>query len=329
MFNYEKVFEKGSNMRSLILTLLIFFSVQAAGGKSAVTYTFSGGRFGDCLIAYCHALWIAYQLDLDFIYQPFKYSDHLMLHETDILYSAAAIQNYTQTSHINYAFQYGVQPDTLYIVPFFPESHIEHNDPRCPFLFQVNWEDQGFIRELKKRIWPQNALSLPVIPSDCITVALHVRKGTGWDIPKFAPSFEKLTEMHPLKWPPDTYYIEQIKKISEQFTHQKIYIYLFTDHDKPRELIEKYQKAVDNPFIIWDCRHENNRQDLNVLEDFFALTQFDCLIRNDSNFSIVASKLGDYKILLAPWGSKMIDGEIVINEVLIESKIKKKCDENE
>ena len=25
-----------------------------------------------------------------------------------------------------------------------------------------------------------------------------------------APSFEKLTEMHPLKWPPDSYYIEQI-----------------------------------------------------------------------------------------------------------------------
>jgi hypothetical protein len=306
-------------MKHRVIIFFLLLSVIQLDGKSAVTYNFSGGRFGDSLIAYCHAFWIAYIFDLDLLYKPFKYSEQMLMHETDTLYSNNSIQNYKQILHISHAFISGVQPDILYIVPFFCESHIEHDDPRCPFLFQVDWKNKDFIKALKKRIAPKYQLSLPQLPDEGITIALHVRKGTGWDIPKFAPTFEKLTEMHPLKWPPDSYYIEQIKKLIEFFPNQKLYIYLFTDHDKPLEIIEKYQKIVNSPHIVWSCRQQENSQDLNVLEDFFALMQFDCLIRNDSNFSIIASKLGDYQILIAPWGSKMNSGQIIIDEVLIEA----------
>lgn len=288
--------------------------------KSAVSYTFSGGRFGDCLIAYCHAFWISYILDLDFIYKPFKYSDQLLMHESDITYSEEYNKKYKQTLHINYALSYGVQPDTLYIVPFFCESHIEHNDLRCPFLFQVDWKNQDFIAALKKRICPKFPLNIPNLPTDCITVALHVRKGTGWDIPQFAPNFEKLTEMHPLKWPPDSYYISQIFKIIQMFPTENIWIYLFTDHDNPMGIIESYKQYFETKHITWECRDFHNRHDLNVLEDFFALAHFDCLIRNDSNFSIIASKLGNYKILIAPWDSKKIDDNgIIISSILFET----------
>lgn len=301
----------------LSLFALIFINVQP---RSAVTYTFSGGRFGDCLLSYCHALWIAYVYNLDFLYKPFKYSDQLLMDNTDILYSDATSKNFKQTLHINHALQYGVQDETLYIVPFFCESHVEHNDPRCPFLFQVNWKDPGFLTELKRRISPKNFLSQPELSKDFITVALHVRKGTGWDIPQFAPNFEKLTEMGPLKWPPDSYYIAQIKKLTEIYATQNFLIYLFTDHDKPLEIIEKYKNAVNDSRIEWKCRQETNRQDLNVLEDFFALTQFDCLIRNDSNFSIIASKLGSYQVMIAPWDSrKNSDGIIEICSVYFET----------
>lgn len=312
------------SLKKIILLFLLVLNIsETCFAKSAVSYTFSGGRFGDCLIAYCHAYWISYTLDLDFLYRPFKYSDQLLMDQTDTLYSEQLVKKYKQTLHINHALQQGVQPDTLYIVPYFPESHIERNDPRCPFLFQVDWKNKDFIKALKKRIAPKYQLSLPRLPDDGVTIALHVRKGTGWDIPQFAPTFEKLTEMHPLKWPPDSYYVEQIKKITEFFPTQKLYIYLFTDHDKPQEIIDTYQKIVNNPRIVWNCRQQENRQDLNVLEDFFALMQFDCLIRNDSNFSIIASKLGDYQILIAPWDSvKKSSGEIEISSIYYETNNK-------
>lgn len=303
--------------KSIILFFLFLYSFPISA-KSGVTYTFSGGRLGDCLLSYCHALWAAHVFDLDLIYKPFKYSDQLMLHTTDILYSEEIVKHYKQVLHINYALQYGVQPDTLYVVPFFCESHIEKNDPMFPFLFQVDWKDLGYKQALKKRICPRFGLRQLILPTDGITIALHVRKGTGWDIPRFAPNFEKLMEIHPLRWLPDSYYIEQIKKIAETYSTEKLYIYLFTDHDKPLEIIENYRKIINNQRIIWKCREQDNRHDLNVLEDFFALTQFDCFIRNDSNFAVMASKLGNYKLMIGPWNSRKIGDTYVVDEIIVE-----------
>lgn len=306
-------------MKHKIIIFFLFLSFIKLDSKSAVTYTFSGGRFGDCLIAYCHAFWAGYYFDLDFVYKPFAYSDQLALHIADQTYNADIEKKYKQTLHISHAFAHGIQSDTLYVVPYFPESHIEHQDPRCPFLFQVDWNNQGYINELRKRIKPRNLFALLDIPADCISVAVHIRKGTGWDIPQFAPTFEKLTEMHPLKWPPDSYYIMQIKRILALYPDQNIYIHIFTDHDNPLEIVEQYKTVIPDARITWGCRNQENRHNLNVLEDFFALTYFDCLIRNDSNFSFVSSKLVNYKVIIAPWDSKMIDGQIIINETLIET----------
>lgn len=309
-------------MRKVFLLLFAFTFIKIEC-RSAITYTFSGGRLGDSLIAYCHAYWIAYFFDLELLYKPFKYSDQLMMHETDTLYSDAIIKSFKQTLHINHALSYGVQVDTLYVVPYFPESHIEHNDPRCPFLFQVDWSNQGYIQGLQERIRPKYSLSMPELPHDCLSIAVHIRKGTGWDIPQFAPTFEKLTEMHPLKWPPDSYYIQQINRILDQFLDRKIYIHVFTDHDNPLEIVEKYKTYIKDERISWGCRLRENKHDLNVLEDFFALTLFDCLIRNDSNFSFIISKLSTYQVLIGPWDSvKKSSGEIEISSIYYETNNK-------
>ncbi len=52
--------------------------------------------------------------------------------------------------------------------------------------------------------------------------------------------------------------------------------------------------------IQWGTREEGNRHDLNVMDDFFALLDFDCLIRPDSNFSICAEILGNHKVVVSP-----------------------------
>jgi hypothetical protein len=204
---------------------------------------------------------------------------------------------------------------TLYVIPFFPESIFNRNDDIFPFLFTVDWQDPGFKTLLRKMICPRNPVSMPVLPVHMMTVAVHVRRGTGWDIPNYCITPDRLTASHPLRFAPDSFYIEQLKKITRLFPHTQIYVYLFTDHDDPGELAQKYAQAIGCKNMIFDYRTGQNNEFVNVLDDFFALTRFDCLIRPDSNFSVIASKLGDYKIQISPWHGIVAGDETVIDEI--------------
>jgi hypothetical protein len=242
-----------------------------------------------------------------------------MMHTLEKKYSPETRQTFKQVvSYRDVNGQLDPESGCLYVIPPFFDSIVEREDKLFPFLFEVDWEDPDFKKEIQRMIAPAFTLSFPPLPTDCITVALHVRKGTGFDIPHFQPNFDKLCEMFPLKCPPDSFYIEQIQRIVNMFHNQKIYIYLFTDHDKPADLIELYKATIDSDRVTFDCRKTDNNYRSNVLEDFFALTKFDCLIRGDSYFSFIASKLSNYKVLLSPWHFINNGGTIIIDEVNIE-----------
>ena len=70
--------------------------------------------------------------------------------------------------------------------------------------------------------------------------------------------------------------------------------------------------------MIFDCRTTVNNEFVNVLDDFFALLKFDCLIRADSNFSYIASKLGNYTLVISPWHGIVTDGTTFIDEINFE-----------
>ena len=71
----------------LIFSLLcLVSSVKAAG----VTYTFSGGRFGDNLISYLHAKWVAYRAGVPLLYKPFGYSGMLVMDEEEERFEGGA-----------------------------------------------------------------------------------------------------------------------------------------------------------------------------------------------------------------------------------------------
>ncbi len=72
-----------------------------------------------------------------------------MMHEMDLHHNS-----HQQSRLVTDIFSKGIEENALYTVPYFPESHFERNDPRCPYLFDVDWKDQSFITELKKRICP-------------------------------------------------------------------------------------------------------------------------------------------------------------------------------
>lgn len=286
--------------------------------RSAVTYTFSGGRFGDNLLAYSRAKYIACLYDIPLLYIPFPYSDHLMMHNHEISLTQEKINQFKKV--VNYKDVKGIidpEADLLYVVPFFPESVYERNCPRNPYLFDVDWDQTQFKKELQRMIQPIKALNLLPLPSDMVTIAVHVRIGTGFDILPWQ-NYADMTKGQPLKWPPLSFYIEGLQKISALFPDQKIYAYIFTDHDKPCEIKDYFVKAFCNNQIIFDCREVNNKHNANVLEDFFSLTQFDCLIRPDSNFSVMAEKIADYKVLIAPWHASQQDGQVIIDEIVFE-----------
>jgi len=297
------------NYKNIYIVLSFLMLSSAMYGTSAVTYNFSGGRFGDDLISYCHAKWISFKYDIPLLYKPFRYSDQLVLHTSNRIYSKDEVAQFKRVVQLqNKNFAIDRDADFLYVVPYFPESYFELGNHDYPELFAVDWANKFFLAELRKVVKPCSFAMTPDIPEGYLSVAVHVRKGTGIDSPD-------ISFIIPHKSPPDIYYIEQLQKIADMCADKLVYVYIFTDHDEPIELVRHYSNMVNRKNITFACRENGNRHDRNVVDDFFALTKFDCLIRSDSNYSLMASKFADYKIQISPHAITRNGREIIIGEV--------------
>lgn len=289
-----------------------------ATGISAVTYGLSGGRLGDNLLCYLHAKWISYKYHIPLLYYPFEYSSHLVLDEAELLSTVGntdALKKYDNGQPVNkilWINTVNIKADegSLYIVPWFPESIVEFErleDARA--YFYVNWDDENFINHVRELIYPRCPLRLISLPPNTITVAVHVRRNSnGFDLSMSfaydAPPQGKqyLDDYYPFKCVNDDFYIYGIKKIRELYRDKPLYVFIFTDDKDPASIAAKYRQALNDDSITLDYRHEPHDHTTNVLEDFFSMLRFDCLIRADSNFSLVASKLGSYKVVISPAG---------------------------
>lgn len=323
-----------------VITLLFLMHSTVLLG-SAVTYTFSGGRLGDNLIAYLHAKWISYKYNMQLLYKNFNYSDQLALHDKEIRYSSDFVKKFKKSLELtkNGTLTFDNKLNALYTIPYFPESLEEHRTidvginqnnalQRIGWLefpyFAVDWEDKKFLKIIRELIKPKSELKLINPPKNCLSIALHVRKPSGGlDKPllnglplnMYDPNEIYFDVVFPLKFAPDSYYIDQLKRIRDIYKNEKIYVYVFTDDPNPLELVNKYKKEINDSKIEFDCRRDNNIS--NVLEDLFSMTKFDCLIRADSNLSIVASKLVDYKIAISPLNHYWEGRSLKINKVQI------------
>ncbi len=76
--------------------------------------------------------------------------------------------------------------------------------------------------------------------------------------------------------------------------------------------MNEFKKRVNLPNIIWSCRTEGNSDDCNVVEDFYGMFQFDCLIRPESNYSMCASLLGYHKIIIFPKHARWINESVLL-----------------
>ena len=262
--------------------------------SNAVTYEFSGGRFGDCLLAYIHAKWISYRYQMPLLYKPFKYSEQLELNQVEPLYDQGKTSSFK--GHVTLAKGEGVYQaarSVLYTVPYFPHSVYEHyfcnkRDPSNLPFFHMDYEDPAFKAELRKVIRPVRELPKLELPKDCTTVALHMRRGITFDGPDL-----KFTT--PYKEPPLSYYVSQLRILSNLYPEGPLYVHLFTDDPAPQTLLAELKEELAGLNIIYATRESHNSHDSNVLEDFFAMLDFDCLVRPESNYSICAEILGDFQ----------------------------------
>ncbi len=310
--------------------------------RAAVTYNFSGGRLGDNLVAYLHAKWISYKYGIPLLYKPFPHSDELMLSEEEQPYSNRIAQKFTSIVELkpNTFLSFDRTAKTLYVINYFPESLEEHRvadygsngqnggqrTAEWPY-FLVQWEDQRFLEIIRKLIKPKKPLNLITPPKDCISVAVHVRKNSGnYDFPllndstDFNPQQIYSDLAFPLKCVPESFYLEQIYRIISMFKGQRLYCYIFTDDPNPALIADRFEERFAHENIIFDYRRSANNHYSNVLEDLFSMGHFDCLIRNDSNLSIVASKLADFNVLITPMHHHWEGKKLIIDKIAIQVK---------
>lgn len=310
--------------------------------KSFVTYGSVGGRLGDFLIAYMHAAWVSYKYNLEILYNPFEYSDQLEIHRKDALYT----KNHKKMRHISlkpgmYLDQF-INPklnNVIYVIPYFPESKEEHLPVNCPFsnhtrnlnqypFFDVDWNDLAFKKMLQEKIKPINSLSLIHPPKDRVSIAVHIRKNSnGFDLPLineledeslYNPNQKYVDILLPLKHPPESYYIEQIKYLAEIYRDNKLYLFIFTDDVDPEKITNRIKSQIIHDDIVFDYRKNINNHFSNVLEDLFSILNFDCFIRPDSNMTIAAGKIGNFKMLISPAHHTWVGKKMIIDKVNIE-----------
>ncbi len=272
-----------------------------------VTYQLSPGRFGDNLIAYCHAKWFEYVHRNErnpprLVYRTFPYAQQLALHSLEPKISKSQLIGYSEQEVLSPDMLTAPLPDSpkrLYAIPYFPESVSELRAQRWP-AFKVDWDDTEFQAILRKYIAPRIPIPQIKVPEGCISIALHVRTGGGyWN------DTAECKKAYPGKFPPEQYYFEQLVSIFAIFSTKKFYIHLFTDDDHPEQIAERLIKQLDRrfaknikiPLYTFGYRTRGNHHDTHVIEDFFGMTQFDCLIMPESNFSIAASKIGNFMVV--------------------------------
>lgn len=305
-------------LKFFTIGFIFLFMMNSLFAGPAVTYGFSGGRFGDNLTSYLHAKWIAFYYKIPLVYIPFAYSSELMMDEKEssepqfIGFNKFLMTDFSQPS-------FDIS-STLYVCPYFWELDQEINNLPS-FYFKVDWKNKEYRRIVREMISLKRTLQLVHPPEEMVSIAIHVREGGGFDDPKY-PLYD------PPKCPPIHFYIDSLLQVLELLKGKQIYCHIFTDAREPKVILDTIQQMIPSDTrIIFTCRENNNCHNANVLEDFFSLFNFDILIRPQSNFSIVPSLIHDYAIICCPI-SYSIDNQIVKIEeikISIDDELYTKC----
>ena len=197
--------------------------------------------------------------------------------------------------------------------------------------------------QLQAMLKPLAAIPKFEIPSNIISVAVHIRKGEGYDVPLLSAQIYKNVDKifrgtqkqefngntpsdrnWPSKFPPEQYYIDQINILADLLADKKIIFYIFSDCQDPLTLtsrIAEYCKK-DNIAIV---NAASSLKESPII-DLCKIASCDCLIRPQSSYSIVSQIMGNHKIVFSPHRCEWRNNILYVPQVKITMFNSKKND---
>lgn len=304
---------------TLVYIKLLFFIPLCS--EIGVTYQLSNGiGLGDHLLGYLHAKWISYKYGATLLYKPFLYSDEFALHEIEELWTEEKEGQFKDIYRgcEESFFAAPLSDNLLHIIPFF--SDLEEDQKIHPewSTFPIDWKNREFRKLLpplfapRKGRTPRNTIR----NTSDLTIALHIRRG-GEEMP-----FSYAMRVWPMRFASNRYYIDCLRELSRLFPNKILYAHIFTDDPEPKRLADELKAQLKDLPLFFSYREENNCSNTYVIEDFFQMMDFDCLIRSLSNYTLVPALIADYKIVMTPkqgyWSVANREVEYVIDQIELE-----------
>ena len=281
-----------------------------------VTYGHSYGRFGDNLLSYMHAKWVSHSYGVPLLYKPFIHSEELVLHSKEQQFESVIVSEFNVKRDMKsgeklHAYMRSDETPTIFLIPYFSESSWEHKTYARRFAwprFNVDWDNKAFKSKIKRLVSPKEKLELVSIPNDKISVCIHIRTGYGYDD-------EDVNQAFPLKFPSMGYYLKQLKNIYETLGKRALYVHFFSDTPDLSEVKKLFEDEFEHDDIEFGGGDKSDIHNNSVLEDFFSMTKFDCIILSESNFSYCVSLISDFMIKISPKKFHFENGEVIIDDV--------------
>lgn len=280
----------------LLLTIIILQKTILC--SNAITFDLpKKARLGNNLLNYIKAKWISYKYGIPIFCPYFEHSEKFMFGNIEEKFNENIINNFKHVIHFE-DFIKKLKGQNINLIDIKKFLKIKEEDS-CLYISHLfsnihfDWKDKNFIKEIKKMLTPIIDVKKPTIPENCLSVAMHVRKGGGYDNKNIKKQFVQ-------KFPSDKYYIDQINTLYILFNKTPIHVHIFTDDPNPEEIVKKYKKEINKENITFSSRHNGNNYENNLIEDLFSMTHYDCLIRPRSSFSICAEIIGDFFTVIYP-----------------------------
>lgn len=282
----------------------------------AITFKLNGGRLGDNLLNFIKSLWVAYTYGYDFLVTPFRYYDRFALSRYYTIWDDAMLQHYPSLNVIkeDSLLNMRKKKPALYKTTYYFCANLWSDWNDCT-LWQGLYDNPLFRQIIRDALKPINPVKTISLPKNIPTVALHVRKGGGFDAPLLSKTLYADVRW-PLKFPPDSYYINQLCYLSDTLGNIPLYVHIFTDDAQPEQLVKKYKKMMGNRPISFGHRRRFNGPNVNILGDLYSMAKCDYLIRPDSSYSKTAHLLGNHKMVIFPCTCVWKGPRLIITEVV-------------
>ncbi len=312
-------------MTKKIVWLFCFFTF-LSNANNAITFALNGGRCGDCLLNYIKAKWVAWKYDFTLYIEKFPHAQKFVLCQQEHHNFRRLRRRFNKL--VKLTSDYHLSRNTFCKTFFTSSFYFCAEDWGCVHdihTWHGLYNNLEFRQLIRKLVVPVDNYEQMVLPKDCLTVAVHVRKGCGPDPGVSSQGILKeykkrgnivaSDKSHPLKFPPDHFYIDSLRLLLEHVGDERVFVQIFTDYNDQQKIIDHYKQQVNDERVIFADAINNN-----FIADMFDMSLFDCLIRPDSSFSKISELVGDHTIVMCPLQSKWKNNTLYITEIRLKDK---------